>query len=205
MAFRSLGVQNSIRDLWSVVCWATQGVMVTTRSRTSNLFACPCRVILSLRKVILTVLHRMWGRKTYLSLMPHWIRHPTKKRLSAKLINKTLRQSPKVTPNQMINVQIIVMISPRNLFNKRDQSNQKYVALPELLSHLPDPYILESTNNARKWDVTKVKSGQPMLESLYLRYLMLKTTISHASQRLKLPITFCNPTNMPCQLTRIDG
>src|SRR6266511_4183764 len=137
--------------------------------------------------------------------MPHWMRHLTKKRLSAKLNNKTMRQSPRVTPSQMTNMPINVMISLWNLFNKWSQSNQKYANLPKLLSHLPDSYNLESTNNARKWDATKVKNGQPKLELPSLLYLTLKMTISHVSWRLRLPITYHDPTNMLCRLTLIDG
>src|SRR6266511_743501 len=133
------------------------------------------------------------------------MKEPLNARLIKKLINKTLRQSLRVAPNQMINMPINVPISPQNLFNKWNQSNRKYTDLPVLLSHLLDFYNLESINNARRWDATKLKNGQPKLDLHYLHYLTLKTTISHVSRRLRLPITYPDPTDTPCQLDQIDG
>src|SRR6266545_8431055 len=101
------------------------------------------------------------------------MKKPLNARLIKKLINKTLRQSPRVTPNQMINVPINAPIPLQNLFNKQNQSNRKYADLPVLLSHLPDFYNLESINNARRWDATKL-NGRPKLDLPYLHYLTLK-------------------------------
>src|SRR6266545_1890122 len=157
------------------------GVMATIKSRMSNSTVCSSHVMLSLKRVTLIAHRRVWGRMTYLFSMLHMeVGHSTKAMLGDKLINqginKTSRRFPKVTPpNQMID-----MISPWNLFNKWNQVNWNYAALPESLNRLPESYNLGSTNNRRKWDATRVKSGQPMQGSLSLPYRTTKMTTLHA-------------------------
>src|SRR6266540_2523773 len=124
------------------------GITATIKSRMSNPTVCSSHVMLSLKRVTLITCHRVWGRMTYLFSMLHMeVGHSTKATLGDKLINQrineTSRRFLKVTPpNQMIDV-----ISPRNLFNKRNQVNRNYAALPELLNRLPESYNLGSTNN----------------------------------------------------------
>src|SRR6266511_868134 len=134
--------------------------------------------------------------------MLNWVRHPAKKRLEStlinQLINKTLRQSPKVTSNQMIGA----LISPWNLFNKR---NQKYAVLLELLRHPLESYNRKNTNNVRKWDVIRGKNGQLRLDLLVPIYPKPKTITSHVSPKRKLLITFHNPTDTLCRPTQTDG
>src|SRR5260221_2594330 len=101
-------------------------------------------------------------------------------------------------PNQMID-----LISPWNLLTKWNQFNKKHVVLPGLLNHPPALSNPGNTNNAKRWDGTRVKNGQQSWPSIH--YSIHKTTISHASQRPKHHTIYHIPIDMPCLLTRIDG
>src|SRR5260221_12862355 len=142
----------------------------------------------------------MWGRRTYLSLMLHWVRHPAKEQLRPKLINQlineTLRQSPRVMPDQMIGMLIFLW----NLFNKQRQFNQKYVNLLKPPNHPPEYYNLENTNNGRKWNVIRRKDGRPKPDLLIPIYLKPRMITLHVSQKQKCLTIYHDPIDTPCQL-----
>src|SRR6266545_628407 len=182
------------------------GDTATIKFRMSNPIVCLSHGMLSLKRVTLIAHRRVWGRMTYLYSTLHMeVEHSTKATLGDKLINQrineTLRQFPKVTPpNQMIDV-----ISPRNLFNKWNQFNRNYAALPESLNRLPEYYNLGSTNNRKKWDATRVKSGRLTQGSPSLSYHTTKMTTSHAWQKPKLHTTYPIHIDTPCLPTQTDG
>src|SRR6266545_6581502 len=178
-----------------------QEVMATIKFRTFSPIACLSRMMLFLKRVSLIAPRRVWGRTTYLSSTSHLeLRHLTKmKRLDTKLIIN--RPFPEVMPSQMIDV----LISSWSLFNKWNQFNRRYADLPESLNHRPEFFSLENTNNARKWDVTRAKSGQLRRELLLLRYPTPRTITLHVLQKLKPLTAYHNPTDTPCLPTRTDG
>ena len=157
-AHRLLGAQSSTRGEWNADFWGTLGVVATIRYRTLLLIAFSYRETSSLRKVSLTAHRRVWGRTTtYLYSTLH-SRHPamakTKESGAKLLINETSKPSPQITWIQMID------ISPRNQINKRNQFSRRYAAPPKLLNHPRGLFNPKNTNNVRKWDDKRVKSGR---------------------------------------------
>ena len=97
------------------------------------------------------------------------------------------------------------LISPRNLFNRRN-----YAAHIESLNPPPVNCSPRSTNSVKRPDRTKVKTGPPIINtpkpaSHSTKYPLIKMTTSPASLKPKPLTTFHAPTDMLCLQTQIDG